>query len=74
MLMSMLLLMMLLMVMLSQPVQLQGTVALPFFAGAVLSEGQWYLGDDACPPSACQLADPLIACNCYLVLLEHQAD
>ena len=88
----------------SQPVQLQGAVALPFFAGAdstiarvpfrlrsgivhlgseptsghyrsfVLSEGQWYLGDDACPPSACQLADPLIACNCYLLLLEHQAD
>ena len=87
-----------------QPVQLQGAVALPFFAGAdstiarvpfrlrsgivhlgseptsghyrsfVLSEGQWYLGDDACPPSACQLADPLIACNCYFLLLEHQAD
>ena len=40
----------------------------------VLWEGQWYLGDDACSPSACQLADQLIACNCYLLLLEHQAD
>ena len=40
----------------------------------VLSEGQWYLGDDASSPSACQMADQLMACNFYLLLLEHQAD
>ena len=42
------------------------------YRSLIRAEEQWYLADDSRPPTACQINDPLITGNCYLLLLERQ--
>ena len=42
------------------------------YRSLIRTEAQWFLADDSRPPTACNLNDPMITGNVYLLLLELQ--
>ena len=42
------------------------------YRSLIRTEAQWFLADDSRPPAACNLNDPMITGNVYLLLLELQ--
>ena len=42
------------------------------YRSLIRTESQWFLADDSRPPTACNLNDPMITGNVYLLLLELQ--